>query len=39
MKELSRTISMDEGRIWVVEQPDGACVVVKKTTAREVANI
>lgn len=39
MKELYRSISMDEGRIDVLEHPDGFCVVTKITTVKEVENM
>lgn len=39
MKELYRSISMDEGRIGVVERPGGSYVITKKTTLKEVVNM
>lgn len=30
---------MDEGRIGLIEQPDGSCVVTKKTSSKEVASM
>lgn len=38
MKELYKSVSMDEGRVGIIEHSDSVYVVTKKTTTTEVVN-